>query len=699
MNKHLFYLKKLFILSLVLVLLSCTKNNNEITQETTTMPIKEETFHGIAMGYNDLIEVDVTIENDNIKNVVITKENETPGIGGPLKNNNNEILTNGGLSPITIIPNMIVDNQSINIDAVTGATATSYGILHAVSDALIKANYKVDAISAPTEKERPDINNTNIVFTDEEKVLYDKWMQKSNYQTEHTNQTTDVIVVGGGGAGLSAAISASEEGANVIIVEKNGEVGGNTLVCGAIYNAVDENMQNNIQMTSSKRKIIEDAINEKPINDEHKELINTVKNQLKDYDNQNKTGLFDSKEWFALQTYNGGDKIANLTLVKTLCYNAYDCLNWIKNIGVEFYDFISQGAGSLWERTHTNKKPMGTGFISNYLNNIKNNSNIKIITNTEVSSIIQNESNEITGVNCIDKYGNEFVINANKAVIITTGGFSANIDMLKEYGDNKNNWENITISNLDTTNRTTVSNGKGIIESLKVGADTTDLSEIQLLYLGNTKNGQLTKYPPRCVNGTDQIIFINQDGNRFTNECGRRDDICKSILSQNENLFYIIESADGDKYIDIYSDEFKSSDGFSLDYLIDNQYIYVANTIEELAQKINVDENSLKNTIKEFNDCVDGATDKYGRNLFTTKLENGPFIATPRKVSVHHTMGGLKINENANVLDKDNNVIKGLYAAGEVTGGIHGRNRLGGNAVVDTVVFGKIAGQNAAKEN
>ena len=258
--------------------------------------------------------------------------------------------------------------------------------------------------------------------------------------------------------------------------------------------------------------------------------------------------------------------------------------------------------------------------------------------------------------------------------------------------------EDINLSNLETTNRVTASDGSGVLEGIDVNAATIDLSEIQLLYLGNIKNGQLTKYPPRCVNGTDQIIFINKEGRRFTNEGGRRDSICKAILSEPENFFYILESGDGDKYIDIYSDEFKSADGFSLDYLIQNEYIYVGNTIEELAKKINIDKNILKKTIDEFNRCVDGETDIYGRTLFSTKLEHGPYIATPRQVSVHHTMGGFKINEKAQVLDIDGKVIKGLYAAGEVTGGIHGGNRLGGNAVVDTVVYGKIAGENAAKE-
>ena len=683
----------IFILSISL-LFSCSKttaieNNNVSTTST------EKTYHSAAPGYNGLIEVDVTIDNDIIKDVNITKHSETPGIGGPLYDSKGKMLTNGGESPINLVPKMIVDNQSINIDAVSGATATSYGILHAVSGALIDANYRVDAVTAATEVVSEDYKAADVNLSDKEKALLDSWLIKANYETQHDDLTCDIAVIGGGGAGLAAAISASENGANVVVIEKNGEVGGDTLVCGAIYNAPDEKMQKKLTMNKTKEEVIEKALNETPVNDEHKKLIETVKAQLDEHNKKNSSELFDSKEWFALQTYNGGDKKANLSLVETLCYNSYDSLQWIKNIGVSFYDFISQGAGSLWERTHTNTMPMGTGFISNYLERIAKDDKIKILTNTTAITI----NDEVNVVECKDKYGNEFKVSANKAIIITTGGFSANETLLNTYnkkGESK--WSDIDLSKLPTTNRKTVSNGSGIEMGLEIGADTTDMSEIQLLYLGNLANGDLTKYPPRCVNGTDQVIFINKNGERFTNEGGRRDDICMAILNEPDKIFYILESADGDKYVDIHSDNFKSADGFSFDYLEQNNYIYVGDTLEGLAEKLQMDVNVLKKTIADFNECVDGKEDAFGRTLFSTKLEHGPYVATPRQVSVHHTMGGLKIDKDAHVLDKNGNVIKGLYAAGEVTGGIHGGNRLGGNAVVDTVVFGKIAGKNAALE-
>lgn len=686
--------KKSFVLFLILSLISCSVNALPETKTKEQGPI---TYHGTASGYNGPIELDLTIENDYIKEIVITKQSETLGIGAPLLNKEGKNFSKGGLSPVILVPKMVVDNQSINIDAVSGATATSYGILHAVSDALVKAGYKLDAVSAATEKPSNESKKADVELTKEEKTLLDKWLLKANYETLHEDQICDVAIIGGGGAGLAAAISASENGAKVIVIEKNGEVGGDTLVCGAIYNAPNEELQKKISMTKIKEEVIEKALNDTPVNDDHKNLINEVKNQLEEYKKSGREDLFDSKEWFALQTYNGGDKKANLNLVKALCYNSFDGLKWIKNIGVEFFDFISQGAGSLWERTHTNIAPMGTGFISNYLETIENDENITILTNTTAISINQNESGMADSVLCMDKYGNEFTVNVNKSVVIATGGFSANKQMLDLHnvkGESK--WGDIDLKSLPTTNRKTVSNGSGIELASKAEADTVDMSEIQLLYLGNPINGELTKYPPRCVNGTDQVIFINKNGERFTNEGGRRDDICMAILNEPDKIFYILESGDGDKYVDIYSSEFKSADGFSLDYLEQNGYVCVGKTLEELAEKLEMDLTTLQKTIDEFNECVDGKEDKFGRTLFSTKLENGPFVATKRQVSVHHTMGGIKIDENCRVLDKKGNIIQGLYAAGEVTGGIHGGNRLGGNAVVDTVVFGKKAGESAA---
>lgn len=697
--------KFLIIVSIFIIttLLSCSKNNNLNTDSNNEIDLinqqnnTEQIYSGTAMGFNDLIEVEVVLNNKDIKDVRVVNHKETPGIGGELKDKDGNIVANGGESPITLIPRLMTQNQSINIDTVSGATVTCYGIEHAVVDALIKAGIRVDAVSSATE-ENQDFKNVNeIILSDVEKKELEQYLNRVHFDIKNENVDTDVVIVGSGGAGLTAAISAAKKGVNVVVVEKNGEVGGNTLVCGAIYNAPDRELQQKLFMTEDKYSIVENAINEKPINDVHRELQEKVKNELDEFriiDNSldGGNGVFDSENWFSLQTWNGGDKKADLSLVKTMANRAYEVLILLKNMGLSLYDEISQGAGSLWERTHTTTMPMGTGIISTLLNEIKKYENIKILTHVEAKQILSNENGAVSGVKCIDKNNNEFTISANKGVVLATGGFSSNKELLKKYNTKWKNIENIT-----TTNRETVSNGDGINMATELGAQTVDMNEIQLLYLGNVVNGKLTRYPKRDVNAIDEIMFIDKNGKRFTNEGGRRDEISESILNLDENFFYILESGDGDDYINIYGDEFESADGFDLEYLINNKYIYVGDTLEELCEKIDVDVNDLKQTIEEFNECVDGnKKDEYGRTLYSTKFTKGPYVATPRKVSVHHTMGGLKINEKAQVLDTNNDIIKGLYAAGEVTGGIHGANRLGGNAVVDISVFGTIAGENVS---
>lgn len=688
------------IIVMTIVFLSCSNSETTKTNKEKNESVAgngKVVYQGTAMGYNDLINVDVTLEDGKILDVKVTSHNETPGIGGELKDIDGKVVTNGGEAPITLIPRLIAENNSINIDTVTGATVTCYGIEHAVVDAMVNAGLRVDAVSSATEENQDFKNNSELILSDDEKTKLEKYLTKVNFNIKNEDETTDVVVIGGGGAGLTAAISAAKNNANVIIVEKNGEIGGNTLVCGAIYNAPDSELQKKLTMSDEKMGVVDKALSENPINDEHKQLQDKVRAELEEFKKNNpdgKSGVFDSENWFALQTYNGGDKIGNLNLIKTFANNAFGTLTLLKNMGFKILDSISQGAGALWERTHTSVMPMGTGIISTLLNEVKKHDNIKILTYVEAKEILSNDNKEIIGVKCIDKNKNEFTISTNKGVVIATGGFSANKEMLNKYNTK---WKDL--NGATTTNRETSSTGSGIDMGINVGADTVDMSQIQLLYLGNVKNGKLTRYPKRDVNAVDEIIFIDKEGKRFVNEGDRRDVISESILNLDENFFYILESGDGDDYVNIYGNDFESADGFSFKYLVDNEYIYVGNTLEELCTKINVPVETLKATIEDFNKCVDGEKkDDFGRTLYSTKLTKGPYVATPRKVSVHHTMGGLKINDKAQVLDANNSVIKGLYAAGEVTGGIHGANRLGGNAVADISIFGTIAGENIAKE-
>ena len=640
-------------------------------QETTTEAAAEETtaaeaeggltagtYTASKNGMNGQLTVEVVTDDSSIVSVTVTENQETPGIGSPLVDGEKE-----GTIPTLSIPAAIVENQSIAVDAVTGATITSAAIKSAVEDCLTQAGANVDDWKTEVAKE----------------------------PGKEIEMEADVIVVGGGGAGLAAAISASENGAKVIVVEKNGAVGGDTLVCGAIYNNPDEALQSKVEMSDAVKKNLEAGIGVEPVDEAHKELIDTVSKEWKQHQADGKTTLFDSDAWFTLQTYNGGDNVADLDLVKVLCDNAVAGYEWIQGLGMEFNDTIGQGAGSLWQRTHTSTNPMGTGFISTYEENLAEDENVEMITSTTATKLVQDDTGRVVGVEAEDVNGNTYKFQASKGVVLAAGGFAANSKMVSEY-NTTGKWNDL--SKVPTTNRFSCSQGDGIIMAQEIGAALYQMEQIQLLYLGNVKDGGLTKYPARCVNGTDQEIFINKNGERFVKEDGRRDEICLQVLAQPDAMFYFLESADGD-YTDVNTA--LTADGFTFKEMEEQGYIIIADTLDEMAEKLGCDGETLKATVDTFNASVDSGEDEFGRTLFSTKLENGPFVATPRQACVHHTMGGVKIDTEGRVLKEDGTPIEGLVAAGEITGGIHGANRLGGNAVVDTVVFGKLAGETITK--
>ncbi len=655
-------MKKIMAVLLALTMI-LTLNTFAVAEGKTAMT--PGTYTGSAQGQNGAVTVEVTVTADAIESIVVTDQQETPGIGAPLTDAGNE-----GDTPIAVLPARMVEAQTWSVDSVSGATITSYALRNAVKDALTQAGAVADEWKKDVEKPKADF----------------------------TEKTYDVVIVGGGGAGLAAAISAKQQGAEtVLILEKCGAVGGDTLVCGAIYNCPDEELQSAGTLSDAKKAQIESVLAKETTTEDEKALVDEVTAEWKIYQDSGRTDIFDSDAWYTLQTYDGGDRVADLNLVKVLCYNAKDGYDWIKSLGMEFNSVIGQGAGSLWERTHTSTMKMGTGFISTYVNTLAGMDGVDLMTSTSGKELVTDENGAVTGVKAEDVNGNAYTFTATKGVILATGGFAANGSMIAEY-NTSDKWASTDLSKVKTTNRYTCSQGDGITMALGAGADLYQMEQIQLLYLGNVKDGQLTKYPPRVVNGTDQEIFINKEGKRFVQEDGRRDTICLAVLAQTDSMFYFLESADGN-YTDV--DTALSADGFSLRSLEEQGYVYIADTLDEMAEKLGMDADTLKATVASFNESVAAGEDKdgFGRTLFSTQMTKGPWVATPRTACLHHTMGGVHIDTSCRVLNAEGNAIKGLYAAGEITGGIHGANRLGGNAVVDTVVFGKLAGETVVADN
>ncbi len=605
------------------------------------------TYTTTAQGHNGAVTVETTFTADRIEQIKVVNHFESQGVYEK--------------ALLTQLPQQIIEHQSLAVDSITGATVASNALISAVKAAAEQAGCDVTALMTAPEKSAP----------------------------ETTAYTADVIIIGAGGAGLSAAVAATQEGASVILIEKEGYVGGNTLVSGGIFNCPDPAMQKEVEMTAGVKLLVETALAETPVSDAHAQLIAKVREQYEAHVAAGNTYLFDSVEWFTLQTWNAGDKVADLELVYTMCENSYDTLTWLNDLGWTFQQGIRQGAGSLYQRTHSSVDHAGVGFI-NALNAGIKGSNAQIIFDTEATELVMKDG-QCVGVLAKDRSGNQLTFNANKNVILATGGFARNTEMLEKY-NTSGKWPDLT--KITGTNMPGIT-GDGIRMAEAVGAALRDMDQIQLLQTTQPGTGNCV-YAYVAPKEAAGYLFLNAEGKRFIGEDGRRDDISLAALAQTDALFYMLESSD------VITDPDNQYDllGVPMSECINAGAIFKGETLEALCAQVGWDYATVQAEVDAYNANVDANAlkDEYGRALFTIKQENGPWYAIPRTPSVHHTMGGVVINAKTEVLDTQGNVIEGLLAAGEVVGGIHGGNRVGGNALVDCITYGRIAGQQAVND-
>ncbi len=465
--------------------------------------------------------------------------------------------------------------------------------------------------------------------------------------------TADVVVIGAGGAGMAAAVTANQEGKTVIVIEKTSNMGGNTALAGGAFNAVDD---------GSKTALARN----------------------------------DSVDLHYEQTFHGGDQQGDPELVRTLVENAWDGVLWLKELGMEFEPGVFTVTGGMYERAHKPVEPEGSGFFKTYRSYMESHAGITIKYKTTAESLIV-ENGAVVGVACTGEAGKQMIVKANNGIILATGGFSQNIEMREKYNAETNLWPTLD-ETIPSTNTPAIT-GDGIRMAQAVGAELVQMGNIQLLPLGDPNTGSLSGNIEHAV---ESRIFVNKEGNRFVNEGGRRDEMTLRLFEQPDTTMYII--MDSDTYPN--GDEVNNFNERISD-LVAAGRVYKADTLEELAGMIHVSAENLVKTVEKYNrHCLggdlEGQEDEFGRTLFTDtdKINNGinqgPFYAAERVPTVHHTMGGVKINTSTQVINTQGHVIPGLFAAGEVTGGIHGSNRLGGNALTDTIVFGRIAGKSAS---
>ena len=492
----------------------------------------------------------------------------------------------------------------------------------------------------------------------------------------------DVIVVGGGGAGLAAAVSAAETGASVILIEKAPFLGGNTIIAGGAYNAVVPKRQANMPMNDALMADLKALLDEDPAEyGDFGPTLVTLQGQIREYLESGDTDyLFDSVELHMIHTYIGGKRTdqngytitGNYELVRILAENAEAGLEWLESYGLVVGDYVHTVLGALWPRT--NSTGSGYNYIET-LNKAALEHGVEIMTNTRGVELIT-EDGRVVGVKA-EKGNEEITLWAKSGVVLATGGYGANPELRAEYNTY---WKEMPLE-MPSTNSPHIT-GDGILMAREIGANLVGMGFIQLMPSSHPVDGSLFS---GVWGSAETQVFVNKQGKRFVNEYAGRDVLAAAALEQEDALFFIITDAQIVGNRDI-------SD------MIEKGNVIKADTLEELAEKLGIDPATFVAEIEKYNSYVDNQFDPdFGKpNFGDYKVEVAPFYATPRSPAVHHTMGGLEIDTLARVISVDGEPIPGLYAAGEVTGGIHAGNRLGGNAQTDIIVFGRIAGESAA---
>ena len=591
-------------------------------------------FTGTAKGFGGDVSVTLTLTDGAITGCTAEGKDETEGVGS---------------QAIAKMPGAIAESGSIAVDGVSGATITSTAIKEAAAAALTAAGLNPDDYKTAVE---------------------------NNATAEDSTVDADVVVVGAGGAGMTAAITAAAEGKSVVILESQSMVGGNSVRATGGMNAgkTVHQDENEFGESAGVEKTLKTAAEKYADNETITALAKTVSEQWAAYQ-ANPTGYFDSVELMELDTMIGGKGINDPALVETLCANSADAIDWLDEHGITLHNVSSFGGASV-KRIHRPVNAEGkTVSVGSYmiplLQENCEKAGVKMMLDTTATEILTDANGAAVGVKATGASGETVTVNA-KAVVLATGGFGANLDMVVKYKPE--------LKGFMTTNAPGIQ-GQGIEMAQAIGAATVDMDQIQIHPTVEANTAALITEGLRG----DGAILINEEGQRFIDEVGTRDVVSAAEIAQTGSYSWLVVDqamADASSVIQGY---------------IKKGYTVTGSTYEELGKAMGVDAAAFAETMEKWNGCVEAKNDPdFGRTSFANPLNTAPYYAVKVTAGVHHTMGGLKINANTEVLNEKGEVIPGLFAAGEVTGGVHGANRLGGNAVADFTVFGRIAGAAAS---
>lgn len=681
-------LRLIAALSAILILAGCSSNPGGKSARI------DGDFEGSAYGMQGLIKVSVTLAKGKIEGIKILSAKETPSVTKVA---------------FERLPRRIVETQSLKVDGVVGATLASNGIKNAVAKALENAG-----MDAAVFRARP----VKVVA----KPAQD-WK-------------ADVLVMGGGGAGLTAAISAAQQGSKVILIEKGSVLGGNTMMAGSAYNAVDPEAQATMILSKAQKEMLDSYLALDSASPalkfdsypEWKPVLAQLKEDISAFyaTNQGKAaGIdlpgFDSIALHMWHIYTGGLRrlddgawiAPRLDLARTLATRSLESFKWMDSVGLKAsYGGTSKYGnapglgtvlGAMWPRTHSFAS--GVERIAQ-LEKKAREVGVEIYTETRGTELVMGPGSRIVGAKAVQSDGSQVTISVAKGVVLATGGYSANPAMVKKYDKY---WGKDLTDRTLTTNMGT-NTGDGIVMAEQRGAALFGMEIAQMMPSSSPTKGTMTD---GIWGDASEQIWIDGKGNRFVNEYAERDVLAKASLQLDRGVFYIIYAGRGDPTKP--GNKLKGTDYKSVASMVESGDIWYGSTLAELAKATQKSaagsapaftEAALRATIEKYNSFVAAQKDPdFGKGVLAgaidlAYIESHPEVGiciSPRKASLHHTMGGVLIDTEARVLDGQGKVIPGLWAAGEVTGGIHAGNRLGGNAIADIFTFGRIAGLNASR--
>ena len=557
------------------------------------------TAEGTGVGKHGDITVAVTFDAGKIQDIKIVKNAENPILAKKV---------------FTDLKDQVVALSSTDVDLVSGATFSAKGFIDAVNDAAKKAGVTL----AKADK---------------------KALKKAARELPKTSNY-DVVVIGAGGAGFSAAITARNAGANVVLLEKMPAVGGNSLISGA--------------------------------------EMNVAKNWV-----QPKLGINDdSPELHAQDTFKGGDGKGDMKVINVMTHQALDAAKWCRDyLGVRFEDdnlFFFGG--------HSRKRALipvghtGTEFIAKFQAKA-DELGIPVITNMKAEELIKNKDGRVVGVKATMD-GSEYTFNAKGGVVLATGGFGANPEMVKKY--------NPKIDERFKTTDAPGSTGEALYMAERAGAELVNMGYIQTYPICDPLSGAIELIADARFDGA---IMLNQEGKRFVEELQRRDVLSEAILNQTGQYCWVLWNDNIGKISNTVKAHANEYEAFTKQGIMTT-----CDDLKCIADFTKIPFDQLRKTVKRVSDMAGKGNDKdFNHRAGLMDMQQGKYYVIKAVPSTHHTMGGVRINEKAEALTAEGKVIPGLWAAGEVTGVTHGTNRLGGNAYTDIIVFGRIAGEAAAK--